>query len=58
MKNKLLEKYYEQTSNDYYESSYTFYDVYEVALSSGSSSGGCCGCIICLAILGAISGEC
>ena len=38
--------------------SYTFYDVYEVALSSGSSGGGCCGCLICLGILYMASEEC
>ena len=58
MKNELLNKYYEQTSNEYYNSSYTFYDVYEVALSSGSSSGGCCGCIICFAIIYGASEGC
>ena len=57
MKNELLNKYYEQTSNQYYDSSYTFYDVYEVSLSGDSGGSGGCGCIICLArIYGASEG--
>ena len=58
MKNELLNKYYEQTSNQYYDSSYTFYDVYEVSLSGDSGGSGCCGCIICLAIIYGVSEGC
>ena len=57
MKNDLLKKYYEQTDGDVEVSSYTFYDVYEVAMSSSSGGSSCCGCLILLACCYAISNS-
>ena len=57
MKNDLLKKYYEQTDGNVEVSSYTFYDVYEVAMSSSSGGSSCCGCLILLACCYAISNS-
>lgn len=46
MDNKLLEQYYNQVDTNAGGSSYTFYDVYEVALSSNSTGKTLCGCCI------------
>ena len=56
MKNELLNRYYDQIESDHYQVSYTFYDVYEVALSSSSGASkycyGCCLLLLCYGCIG------